>query len=202
MRRAINLFGLVAFLFGCGLVSFLAWSVLDAKLDLTFDSLASGALPLEGELVCPTFITRGAAANIIAPIENRIDDTHLYSVHIDAWDFDIGGSEQNFDLRLSPGETREISWTLMAPETGCFVVLVGAISDSDSSRCGSLPCLWKTSYNLGCAICVIDILGLSPQLVYFLSLVCTLGGTIILVPQLFQRWRRRRQRSSAETKEG
>jgi hypothetical protein len=202
MRRAISLLGLVILIFGCGLGFFLAWSVLDARVDVLFDSLASGALPLEGKLQCPMFITRGATANVIAAIENRIDDHHYYSVHIDALDFEIGGAEQGFGLRLSPRETREVAWTLVGPETGCFVVFVGAISDSDSSRCGNLPCLWTTSYQLGCGICVIDILGLPPQFVYLLSLVGILGGAIILVPQLLQKWRQRRQRAADKAIEG
>lgn len=202
MKRVASAFGLLIFFLGCGLVAFLAWNVINAKVDVLFASLASGALPLEGELQCPLFIARGGTADVVAPIENRINDNHYYSVHIYAPDFEISGSEQSFGLRLSPHETREVEWNVMTPDTGCFVIFVGAISDSDNSICGNLPCLWTTSYRLGCGTCVIDILGLPPQLVYLLSLGSTFVGAIILVPELIKKWRYRNQWSGNDAIEG
>lgn len=189
-RRRIFILGVILLVLGCIPSLYLALIITNAKIEGIFSTLVTDSPTTRFEnLKCPLLLNKNETASVVATIPNPTNDTLGYSVHIETYGFSIRPPDEEIKVTIPGGQTTEITWVVMAVESGNQAIAVQAISRDDSALPGPFH-MWPTSFREGCGIRVIN--GpLTGKQALFLSLTGVFAGAATSFPQLYAKTRKR-----------
>jgi hypothetical protein len=183
-QRRIRIVGVVFLLWGCLTSCYIALRIVNARIEGIFSTLASDSPSNQFErLRCPLLLRAGETVPVSVTILNPTDEDLDYSVHIEAYGFDIESSDKELEVEMPGGLSTEIVWTVTARESGNQAIVVQAISSLDAALPGPFH-MWPTSFREGCGIPVIN--GpLTGKQVLLQSLASVLLGAGVVFPRLY-----------------
>jgi hypothetical protein len=183
-QRKIRIVGVVFLLWGCLSGLYLAVRIANARIEGIFSTVASDSPSNQFEhLRCPLLLSRGETGSVSVTIANPTSGGLDYSVHIEAYGFDIGSPGKELEVSIAGGLSAEIAWTVTARESRNQAIVIEAISSTDAALPGPFH-MWPTSFREGCGIPVIK--GpLTGKQVLLQSLASVLIGAGMVFPGLY-----------------